>query len=208
MLAGSAHVSMGYVAAEERYAPPQVTITESFGQWRADGYKRLPLRRIDLVGRSGEAFAAQMNGSIDALRLSLSAMGWSETPKWSWSGALPYLNPSAALAELPPRPALHEGLQAKFTAIRAIDGSPNARLVLRAFKTNRMASMRDKVRPIYLISITREILRHGFNLYAVPSGVAADAAEIEAIRAGLDSAGLLHRVQPVEGNAVLYFTQP
>ncbi len=208
ILAGSVHVSFGYGRAEERYAPVQATVTESFGQWQHEGYKRLPVRRIDLVGRAGETFAAQLNGSIDALRLTLPGMGWSEAPKWSWSGALPYLNPSAALAELPPRPALHEGLQAKFTAIRPIDGKPNARLVLRAFKTNRMVSTRDRPRPVYLLSITREVLRHGFNLYAVPSGVLADETEIRAIRDALVSAGRLRKVPLTDGDTVLYFTTP
>jgi undecaprenyl-diphosphatase len=199
--AGAINISMGYQAAESRYAPPQVVTSEPFMAWAGGGWKRLPPRRIDLVGRTGEAFAAQVSGTLDPVRLSLSGMGWRETPKWSWRGALPYLNPSATLAELPPRPALHEGLQAKLTAIAGDPGHPGARLVLRAFKTNHVVMHRGTARPVYLISLTREVLRHGFNLYAVPSGIAATAEQIAALQAGLQSASHLLRVNPRDENA-------
>lgn len=207
IIAGTAHVALGYQIAEERYAPPQRLVFESLGQWSAGGWKNLPVRRIDLVGRTGEVFVAQLNGSLDGLRAVLSTAGWSETPKWSWRGALPYLNPSAVLAELPPRPALHEGLQAKYTAVHIRGAEPGNRLVLRAFKTSLMVRNRDRTQPVYLISITREYLRHGFNLYAVPSGIFATPAEISDMLAAFSASQQLYEVN-ANVKPFLYLTVP
>ncbi len=207
IIAGTAHVALGYRSAEERYAPPQRLVFEGLGLWSATGWKNLPVRRVDLVGRTGEVFVAQLNGSLDSLRLALSTAGWSETPKWSWRGALPYLNPSATLSELPPRPALHEGLQAKFTAVRTLANEQGDRLVLRAFKTNLMVKSRDRAQPVYLISITREFLRHGLNLYAVPSGSFAAPAEISDALTAFSTSRHLHQLN-ANPEPALYMTVP
>ena len=166
---GAGHVALDYEAAEESYAPPQRIVALGLAQLREQGWKQLPARRIDLVGRTGEVFAAQMTGSLDSIRLAMTRDGWTETPKWTWRQSIPYLNPNAVLADLPPRPALHEGLKAKLTLIRPLAGNAAVRQVLRAFKTDRMVSNRDRRDPVYLVSLTREVLRHGLNLYAVPS---------------------------------------
>lgn len=45
--------------------------------------------------------------------------------------------------------------------IRSIDGNDGERLVLRAYKTDHLLAGPDP-RPIYMLSVTRETLRRGF----------------------------------------------
>ena len=182
LAAGSLHVGSAYDAAEEAYTVQQKIVPTAFSAWREGGWKSLPARRIDLVGKTGETFLAQMVGSLDPLRLAMAGQGWKETPKWSWRHAAPYLNPKATLADLPPRPTLHEGLKAKLTLIRTLNDSE--REVLRVYKTDQIIFIRDARQPLYLISLTREVLRRGLNLYALPRLVVAKYDErVEALRA-------------------------
>lgn len=211
LVAGFAHVFLNYAAAEEAYAVRERVASQTFANWTADGWTQLPPRRIDLVGRTGEPFIAESAGSLDAIRQTFEAAGWREVPKWTWRGALPYLNPGAGLAELPPRPALHEGLKAKLTMIRQEADAPNLRLVLRVFKTNVAVNVRGTAQPVYLVSLAREVLRHGFNLYAVPSPDLAIPEETEALRRALAASRWLTVVNPQqsgEGGEMLLLAHP
>jgi len=152
--------------------------------WQGAGWKQLPRRRIDFVGKTGETFLVQYAGSLDGLRLAMTAEGWQESPKWTWRAAVPYLNPRATLADLAPRPTLHQGLKAKLTLLRAT--SLTEREVLRVYKTDRAIRNRDRRLPLYLVSLTRETLRKGFDLYAIPRLVVAKAVERAALLGEMD----------------------
>lgn len=175
ILAGSAHIAVNYDEAEEVYGPHQKIVAVRLADWRTGGWETQPKRRIDLVGKTGETFLVQMAGSLDPLRLDMTKAGWTETPKWTWRQAIPYLNPNATFAELPPRPALHEGLKAKLTMIRPLSG--DEREVLRVYKTSRAILNHGASQPLYLISLTRETLHRRLNLYAIPRSVVAKADE-------------------------------
>ena len=109
-------------------------------------------------------------------------------PVWSWKESLPYLNPRASLGELAPRPALHEGLQARLTLTRTLDGANEVREVLRVYKTDLAAAEGDLFKPIHLVSLTREQRSHGFDLYSIPAFQPASATDIAALRAALAKA--------------------
>ncbi len=83
------------------------------------------------------------------------------SPRWTWRASLPYLNPNATLTELPPRPSLHEGLQARLTMTRTPEGA-DVREVLRAYKTDLAAADGESYKPLYLVSLTREVKSDGF----------------------------------------------
>ncbi len=185
--AGTLHVTTGFTRAEEKYAMPQRWVLVPAGDWVEKDWQRLPSRRIDLAGKPEEAFVAQYAGELDVLSKSLTGAGWTATPKWSWRTSLPYLNPNATLDELPPRPALHEGLQAKLTLIRK-DPAANQREVLRIYKTELAASEGQALKPIYLVSLTREIRSDAFHLYAIPSLLQPSAADIAGFRSLLATA--------------------
>jgi hypothetical protein len=66
-------------------------------------------------------------------------------------------------------------------------------------------------RSIYLLSLMRERLRRGFNLYAVPGALASREPESEALLAALAADPRLHIVaqNPVEGaNQALVLASP
>jgi len=166
VVVGALNIRMNYDRQEDFYVPALKVQQSRIIEWEKQGWKALPARRVDLVGKVGETFIVQYAGSLDALRLALAPHGWTETPKWTWKAAIPYLNPNAALADLTPRPTLHEGLKAKLTLIHPI--GPEEREVLRVYKTGYTIAMRDRVEPLYMVSLTRELLRHSMNLYAIP----------------------------------------
>jgi undecaprenyl-diphosphatase len=178
VVSGTLHINTSYEAAEAAYAPRQFTQRIDLAQWQDGGWKRLPPRRIDLAGKSEEVFLAQWAGSLEPLRDVLEASGWTETPKWTWRDTIPYLDPNASLAEVLPRPALHEGLKAKLTMIHANSDNNRRRQVMRVFKTNLEVGAGQGV---YLVSLTDEVLRKRFNLYAVPASLPAAGAEAAAV---------------------------
>ena len=185
LLAGAAHVATGLGRANDLYAVPERRILVPVAQWVASDWEKLPARRIDLAGRPEEVFVAQYAGEPEALAKELEAQGWKVQPVWTWRESLPYLNPNATLGELPPRPALHEGLKAKLTLTRALGSPGEAREVLRVYKTDLAAAEGDLYKPIYLVSLTREVRSHGFDLYAIPTLQPALPAEVAELRGAL-----------------------
>lgn len=191
--AGTVHVSTAFTRAETVYAPSERQILVPVSDWIAGAWQRLPARRIDLAGKPEEVFVAQYAGGLESLSGLLQAAGWLEKPKWTWRESLPYLNPNSTLDELPPRPALHEGLKAKLTLTRAAEGAADQREVLRVYKTDLATSEGEQYKPVFLLSLTREVRRGGFHLYAMPSSVPALGSDVTALRDTLGRAqGLQH----------------
>jgi membrane protein DedA with SNARE-associated domain/membrane-associated phospholipid phosphatase len=193
--AGALHVADGYSRSRDFYAMPEPQILVPAAQWLDKDWQTLPVRRIDLGGRQGEVFVAQMAGGLDALASAAAAAGWTASPVWTWRDSLPYLNPNAQLAGLPPRPALHEGLKAKLTMIRPAPGD-EARDVLRVYKTSLAAADGDVYRPVFLVSLTREVKGQGFGLYAIPAAepaVPEDIAAVQSLAATAPGLGVIGR---------------
>jgi membrane protein DedA with SNARE-associated domain len=184
VVVGGLHVATGLSRATEFYAMPERQVLVSLAQWVDSDWQTLPARRIDLAGKPEETFIAQYAGDLDALSAALTAAGWKTVPVWTWHQSLPYLNPEAHLADLLPRPALHEGLKARLTLIRVPGGGgDDEREVLRVYKTSLAAAEGQLYKPIYLVSLTREVRRNGLNLYAIPTPIPAAEADIQALRA-------------------------
>ena len=188
VVAGATHVATGFGRASEMYAMPDSRRLVPVADWVDRGWSELPLRRIELAGRPEENFIAQYAGDPEALAKVLALDGWAVSPVWTWRESLPYLNPKAALGELPPRPALHEGLKARLTLTRTAPGGAEAREVLRLYKTSLAAAEGALYKPIYLVSLTREVRSHGFDLYSIPALAPASEQDVEALRAALAKA--------------------
>lgn len=199
ILVGGMHVMTGFTRAELVYAEPQRQYLVPVADWVSREWKKLPSRRIDLAGKPEEEFVVQYAGELDTLSSYLTQQGWTLSPHWTWRESLPYLNPNADLNDLPPRPALHEGLKAKLTMIRKPEGTPDQREVLRVYKTDFATAEGADYRPIYLVSLTREVRSNGFQLYAIPSMLAASATDISGFRDSLGQSKTLSRLAEVEG---------
>lgn len=185
LVAGALHVATGFGRASEMYAMPERQILVPVSQWVESDYAKLPARRIDLAGRAEEDFIAQFAGDLDHLARQLQAAGWTATPVWTWRQSLPYLNPNASLPDLAPRPALHEGLKARLTLTRDGGTGEQGREVLRIYKTGLAVAEGASYMPIYLVSLTREVMSNGYDLYAIPAQRPASEADIAELRAVL-----------------------
>jgi membrane protein DedA with SNARE-associated domain/membrane-associated phospholipid phosphatase len=178
-IAGTVHISRDYPANADIYAPREAIVLYDQQQWAEGSWASLPLRRIDLAGRSEEAFSLQWAGDLSPLDEALAKHGWTEEGKWSWTLGLAYLDPHRSLNDLTPRPALHQGRLADITWTKPIPNSQDQRLVLRAWKTDVMIGKSDKTYQVYVVSLMRERLRRGLNFYAVPSPLYPAPAELE-----------------------------
>jgi membrane protein DedA with SNARE-associated domain/membrane-associated phospholipid phosphatase len=177
--AGIIHISSGFARAVELYAPRQAVRSETLEEWQASGWSKLPGRRIDLAGKPEEHFIVQWLGGPAELAGVLDQAGWRLHPKWHWKDSLPYLEPDAALEELPPRPILHEGLRSILTWTRSISASNTERLVVRLWRSDYEVTTGEGKEPIYLVSLTRERLRRGLELYSLPSPTVPSSEDVD-----------------------------
>lgn len=170
LIAAVLHISTAYDMKEDQYAAIDKTTTYSLVDWVENGWQNSQNRRVDLAGKTEEIFVAQWLGPLSSLETVLSNAGYVPQLKWTWRESFAYLDPNAPLERLPPRPALHQGLKAKLTAIDKLTASSAARGTVRVFATNSVIGG-DESTPVYLISLTKEVLRPRFHLFSVPSDV-------------------------------------
>jgi undecaprenyl-diphosphatase len=192
LAAGFIHIGSRFARAVELYAPRHVVKSETLENWRVAGWRKLPARRIDLAGKPEEAFIVQWLGGPAELAGVLDQAGWRLHPKWHWKDSLPYLEPNAALEELAPRPILHEGLRSLLTWTRSISASNAERLVVRLWRSDYEVATADGNEPIYLVSLTRERLRRGLELYSLPSPTAPTSGDIDSFLAYLTGVPAVH----------------
>lgn len=191
---GSLHIQRDFSHNEAVYALPQTVIDIPRAGWIGHEWRKLPQQRVDLAGRPEETFTLQYAGELPPLAAALENAGWRLTSRWSWRDALPYFDPDASLDELKPRPSLHEGLQARLTAIHPIAGAVNWRIVVRVFKTGVRIADGDAGLPLFLVSVSREELRRGLGLYAMPAPRPAAADDANSFMAALAASQKLQRL--------------
>lgn len=191
VLVGGLHISHGYGRTERAFAAMDRSPAMTTADWLAGGYDRLPLRRIDLAGRPEERFFAQWAGNLAPLSATALAENWLMESRWRWPSGLAYLNPHASLADLPPRPLLHEGLPAPMIFIIPASADPPHRLVLRAYRSGQSLAGGET---IHLLSLTRETLQKRPNLYALPVVTPATAPDEQAVLDALAGAPAVKRL--------------
>lgn len=183
---GGFHIASSYDRIEQRYIARNKMTTYALANWPSDGWSKVASKRIDLAGTPEEVFIVQWLGTPESLAAALKAAQFTTYQKWTWRDSFPYLNPHAALHSVSPRPALHEGLKAKITGVQYPNGANDMRLTLRAFKSNALVSSTGTV-PVYLISLTHEVQKTHFSLFAVPSDLPATTDEAATVIAQFTS---------------------
>lgn len=171
-VAGALHTTSSYDRAEQRYAAGDRKVSYLQTDWLSTNWKSAPMRRVDIAGKPEEVFLIQWLGPLPALQTALESAGYKPLPKWTWKDSFLYLDPHAPLQHLPPKPALHEGLKAKLTAIEAQPKSSTMRLAVRVFASNFLVTG-AATEPVYLVSFTQEVQRPRFNLFSVPADLVA-----------------------------------
>jgi undecaprenyl-diphosphatase len=185
---GTVHLERNFPAGLELYAKQSPLVQFDVSQWQGGGWASLPDKRIDLRGRSEEPFIVQWAGDTEVLKATLVKNGWKLTDPWQWHLGLLYLDPNRALADLPPRPALHEGRQADLTLTRDIPGEQNERLVLRVWRSDYQVTQGDSLGRIHSVSLTRDQLNQAWSLYAIPSAIPATQEQVADVQSALKTA--------------------
>lgn len=134
VVAGGTHVATGFQGAAAMYAVRDATVTIAAAEWRAEGWRRLPQRRVDLEGDAEQPFRLQWAGPPEALAAALAPSGWTAPPGWSVATAARFLDDTADARTLPVPPVLQDGRMPVLTLIRpAADGA--GRQVLRLWRS-------------------------------------------------------------------------
>ena len=186
LVAGGLHINTNFAASELAYAPQDKMISYPLADWSNTNWSKLPARRIDISGKTKELFIIQWIGSIDSLKAAIEKQKYRSFEIWTLRDSLLYLDPHAPLDTLAPRPATHEGLKAKLTAVLPIADKVPARLTLRAFQSNVLAKDTGDQR-VYLVSLTHETLHSQFNMFALPMGEQASVDEAKLLETALKS---------------------
>jgi len=149
----------------DRYARQRPAQTMTAADWWDGGWRRLPLRRIDLVGEREEPLVLQWAGPLQGLANRFTASGWQRPAGWSLATAQNWLGPVADPLALPVLPRLHDGHGATLTLIHT-DGAAAAapaRWVLRFWKAGTGLSPRaGGKQAIWLGAITRQQFHGSF----------------------------------------------
>ncbi|WP_395678629.1 VTT domain-containing protein [Inquilinus sp.] len=133
-IAGGTHVATGFHGAAAMYAIRDATVAIAAAEWRAEGWRRLPQRRVDLEGDAEQPFRLQWAGPPEALAAALAPSGWAAPPGWSVATAVRFLDDTADASTLPVPPVLQDGRMPVLTLIRPqADGA--GRQVLRLWRS-------------------------------------------------------------------------
>jgi membrane protein DedA with SNARE-associated domain/membrane-associated phospholipid phosphatase len=133
-IAGGAHVATGFPGSTAMHAVRDATVTIPVAEWRAEGWRRLPPRRVDLEGDAEQPFRLQWAGPPEALAAALAPFGWTAPPGWSVATAARFLDDTADARTLPVPPVLQDGRMPVLTLIRP-DAGGTSRQVLRLWRS-------------------------------------------------------------------------
>jgi hypothetical protein len=179
-VAGGINIQHNFDRKADRYQPINKILNFNQVDYLAGGWSKVPGQRINLVGTPSEAFVVQWVGSLSSLKQALARDHYTLWEKWTWRDALAYMNPNAALADLAPRPAIHEGLKAKLNGTLVDLIHPTQRIVLRAFQSNVKVVGTSSER-VYLINVTHEELKQKLGMFAVPTDEVVDLEELNSV---------------------------
>ncbi len=175
------HYSRNFDSSLVSYSAPEKTRVVVLADFIQHARNSPPDRRVEFVGAPGEQFVGQWIGSVDGLKQVFKSHGWVEKPKWRWPDSLGYLDVRGNLDELPPRPMLHKGLKATFTAVMTLPGKPNSRLVFRVYKSDIVVQTEGALEPVHQLSVLEESLAGKPRFYALPKfapPLAKDRADV------------------------------
>jgi undecaprenyl-diphosphatase len=169
----------------QRYAAPHSERAIAAADWWQQGWRELPLRRVDLGGEREEPLVLQWAGPLDDLRGRLVAAGWRPPAPWSAASALSWLDAGGDPLQRPVLPRLHDGHGAALVLIHrdaspgdpASSGGGAARWVLRVWRAGVRLGAPDGAdhrggRPLWLGAVTLQ----RFDGILAPLGVGFERA--------------------------------
>lgn len=167
MVAGVWHVKSTYRVQVTRYMPHTELNTLEVRQWWNQGWRDLPVNRIDLAGEHEEPFSLQWFGGAEALGKHLLDSGWRDPPAWSLNNVTGFLKPDTPIDALPATTALHDGLEALLLLVR--DGAvPGERWLLRAWSSGFEATFGERHLPLLVVSVVKQSELHPGKMLSLP----------------------------------------
>jgi membrane protein DedA with SNARE-associated domain/membrane-associated phospholipid phosphatase len=183
-----------------RYAPRAETITFAEAHWIADGWREIPHRRYDLLGKSEERISLQVAADPTDLAAVLEDSGWTTAPPLNWRDLVFFLSPSTPLAMLPPLPLMEGGRLPSATFVRPgpVEGN---RQVLRLWTTDFSVDFHEGDHPIFIGSVTEEKVVRPYDALTIldtqPSDGAGETLIADIARHAEKRLSLLVRRTPV-----------
>ena len=166
--AGTAHISLAHGADMRRYAVQMPTRTMMLTSWQVGEWAELPARRIDLLGEYEEPFTIQWAGSLDDLRATLSAAGWTAPVPWTLRSSVEWLSPQAGPASLPVLPRLDGGRAEALVMVKTGGSVPaDQRLVLRLWRSDVVLSTGSASLPLWIGTVVAERIKPVAALIAI-----------------------------------------
>jgi membrane protein DedA with SNARE-associated domain/membrane-associated phospholipid phosphatase len=132
-IVGGGHAVRNHDKDLSFYAPQRELQSMRLGAWLADGWRRLPLWRVDMVGEREQPLTIQWAGSAEKLKSYLITHGWEQPPPPSLKNFLGMLSPEAPIDTLPVLPRLHNG---RVDAVRLVRWNADRRWVLRLWPSD------------------------------------------------------------------------
>ncbi|HKB53082.1 MAG TPA: phosphatase PAP2 family protein, partial [Ramlibacter sp.] len=124
--------------------------------WLADGWRRLPARRLEVTGQPQEPFQLQLACSRREMADQLAASGWQQAPAWSVTGVLGLLAPGQPIADLPVLPGFNLGEPSVLAFVRRPPRQPQQRDVLRLWRSEFVLAAARSHPAIWYGSVYRE----------------------------------------------------
>ncbi|WP_448192898.1 LssY C-terminal domain-containing protein [Azospirillum sp. sgz301742] len=167
VVAGGANVYRKHAAEVQRYAAREPASTVLAGDWWAQGWRRLPARRVDLVGEEEEPMTVQWAGPIEALKAALEDRGWREPDGWTAPNTLAWLTADADTMMLPVLPYLDSGRLPALTLIHPAEAGPAAaRWVVRLWATG-FELRNGGAAPLWVGSVVEERFTRPYSLFTL-----------------------------------------
>jgi undecaprenyl-diphosphatase len=185
---GAVKSSVTFEADLARAAPRESVIEMSADQWLADGWRRLPPRRVDLFGATEEVVFIQAAVDPEAIATFLAARGWTEAPPFTAGDFLFFLVPTTPLESFAPLPLLDSGRVAALTFTRPAE-RPGERLVFRLWISGYAIRNGDSLQPLLVGSLTKERVVHPYEALTVLANRAAATPDVEAVRSAVAESG-------------------
>ena len=146
--------------------PPQTKIQMTNDVWHSDGWKSLPLTRIDFAEKKGERLTIQWAGDISAIRSQLLEKGWQPTLPLTLTNSLFWLSSSSQNVPLPPR--AHAG---NYEALVLMKNSQKTNVVLRLWPTQTLLLHDEMIKPLWVGNISTYRITHPLPILSIPETI-------------------------------------